>query len=240
FEYVILHEFTHGLGFLTGWSQWTSIGEIVALAPSTQSNFLAPLPSANLSSPTSKVTSWLPLNIFDKYLVDTSTSKSLLNYSSVITSYAPSSQTLQSFLTNFQTTSQYAAAQSVYQIAQTGVRFVSNGLAIHLQGGAYVAGTSIMHLDANDYVASVDFLMIASADKLKGLSLDGLFKRTGLNITGAYGPLTLAVMQALGWPSVTRDVRVSLTLMPSDVTSGVVDGLFGSQLFLIIFSSKTK
>jgi hypothetical protein len=65
----VSHEFTHGLGFDTAWSQWGSLFPSAA----TEKSYLAPLPFiSGQTVSTASVPNWQPLTIFDRFTQDAS------------------------------------------------------------------------------------------------------------------------------------------------------------------------
>jgi hypothetical protein len=84
FEFVVSHEFTHGLGFDTAWSQWGSLFPSAASARS----YLAPLPFISGSTvSTASVPNWQPLTIFDRFTTD-SNSRPIIDRAKEIFSYS--------------------------------------------------------------------------------------------------------------------------------------------------------
>lgn len=83
FEFVIAHELTHGLGFVTGYEQWSSL----FTGLTSQSNYIAPAFSYNGNTVADAiVANWDPVNIFDRFIVD-GQSNSISKYAKGIYQY---------------------------------------------------------------------------------------------------------------------------------------------------------
>ncbi|KAI8811522.1 hypothetical protein BJ742DRAFT_796316 [Cladochytrium replicatum] len=236
FEYVVLHELTHGLGINTGWVSYASIGALNSIKP--KADYLAPIPDfAGNSIATATVPGWLPLNIFDKFLVDSSTSTSIMrSVAARIFSFNPKNRKLADFISDFQNSGDpYAAAQSFYKLVTANTKTLSfaipaskhnpNAQSAFLQTvrNKYLPGSSIAHVDYDTYWQTPDFLMIPAVQNLTGLTLDQIVLRytpstrpdPTFKVLPAYGNLTLGMLHAMGWPTKDAPERVSVEVMDS-------------------------
>ncbi|KAI8800314.1 hypothetical protein BJ742DRAFT_651905, partial [Cladochytrium replicatum] len=221
FEFVVLHELTHGLGINTGWVSYASISALSSLKP--KADYLAPIPDfAGSSFDTATVPQWLPLNIFDKFMVESSTSNSIARtVATRIFSYIPNNRKLADFISGFQNSGDpYAAAQSLYKLVTANTKTLSfaippstlnpNARFAFLQTvkDKYLPGSSIAHVDYDTYWQTPDFLMIPAVQNLTGLTLDQIVLRytpstlpdSRFKVLPAYGNLTLGMLHAMGWP----------------------------------------
>ncbi|KAJ3336413.1 hypothetical protein HDU93_002883 [Gonapodya sp. JEL0774] len=203
FEGVVMHEFVHGMGFMTGWNQWFS-----NYVPGQ--TFLTP-PYYTWAN--GSWAFWAPQYIYDKLMIETSTSTLISNYYDQITNYqGVSGSSIGAFLLRFQRASggSFAAAQKVYQLATSGPDYVrikpamSSAVADALpiwSGRYYSGGTTFSHLD-DGLENTPDFLMISFARA--GSTLDSKVMAAGSYAYGAMGPHLLGDL--LGYNEQLLDV----------------------------------
>ncbi|KAI8809320.1 hypothetical protein BJ742DRAFT_804625 [Cladochytrium replicatum] len=232
FEFVVLHELTHGLGIDTAWTSYAAIPSLSSYSP--KPDYLAPIPSLVGSSiATATVPKWNPLNIYDKFFTESASSQSLRSAAAKIFSFDPNSKKLSSFIADFQSSgSPYTAAQSMYKLVTSGSKALTFAIPettttpkqtafLNTIANRYVAGTSIAHLDYNAYWQTPDFLMIPAVQNLTGLTLDQIVLRytptatadATYGVLNAYGPLTVGMLHAMGWPTKSAPERLAVVIM---------------------------
>ncbi|KAJ3059184.1 hypothetical protein HK102_010110, partial [Quaeritorhiza haematococci] len=210
FEFVVTHELTHGLGFDTAWAQWAQLWPTLA----NQRGYLAPLFHTQGSSPENAiVTAWQPLIVFDRYVLESTTSRTLTTQAQNIFRYNPGGSRLMEFIRAFERSGDpFSAAEYVFQIITSGSKAIkfkaSDGgddILLHTATNKYQPGTSIAHVDYDTYWQTPDFLMIPAVQNLTGITLDDIIARNSGNGTlptsGVYGPRTVALLETMGWPT---------------------------------------
>ncbi|KAL3898114.1 MAG: hypothetical protein SGCHY_002957 [Lobulomycetales sp.] len=227
FEFVVSHEFTHGLGFDTAWTQWGSLFPSVA---STR-NYLAPLPFVSGSSiSTATVPNWQPLTIFDRFTQD-SARKRLIDWARDIYSYENLGSLFTDFVSGFEKSGDpFTAAQDVLRLVTGGSGKLylqtetENSPRITLQTGAvFRPGSSIAHMDLSQYLDSSDFLMIPAVQNLTGMSLDDIIASHvapgGPQVI--YGEKTMALLTSMGYTRIGAD-RLSSVIINSQAQSNPI------------------
>ncbi|KXS18758.1 hypothetical protein M427DRAFT_29644 [Gonapodya prolifera JEL478] len=196
FESVVVHEFLHGMGFLTGWNKWFNVA--------TQ-DFLTP-PYYSWANGT--FFSWAPQYIFDSLMIESSSYAPISSYYNAITSFnVASGTTVSNFVDVFRSTggASYSASRELYGMATSGGQHISILSDISYGGGnsvplwtdsAYSAGTTLSHFD-DELETTPDFLMISFARA--GTTLDQKIADNGGYMYGALGPNVVAILDLIGW-----------------------------------------
>ncbi|KAJ3391601.1 hypothetical protein HDU92_008950 [Lobulomyces angularis] len=225
FEFVLCHELTHGLGFDTQWVQWSSVFKNVA----TSSNYLAPtLNAVGGVVESAKVASWLPMTVFDNFEYETSTLSSLMNRANSIYNFEtiPNSLLTDTINAFERSTKEFTQAQYMFQIATQGSAAVTfhnpkkplNDVKL-FTAKTFQVGSSFAHFDYTSYFQTPDFLMIPAVSELSGKTLDDIIntntKQGELSQKSCYGPLTLGVLEAIGWPTQQNPDSLAITIMTS-------------------------
>jgi len=152
FEYVVIHELIHGLGFATAFQKYFSL---VAKVIDDQ-DFLSP--GLSLINNT-YVSNWRSIQIFDKSVVSTANNVSLNTYNNDIMKFTSSSgllSPLQYHNEFIQSVEPYQAAKRILDVAsnKTGslVFQTSEGdnITLYTKDKEFLQGTSIAHL-SDDY-----------------------------------------------------------------------------------------
>ncbi|KAG4099894.1 hypothetical protein H8356DRAFT_1037378 [Neocallimastix lanati (nom. inval.)] len=206
FEYVVIHELIHGLGFATAFQKYFSL---VAKVIDDQ-DFLTP--GLSLINNT-YVSNWRSIQIFDKNVVSTQNNVSLNTYNNIIMKFSSTLglvSPLQYHNEFIRSVGPYQAAKHVLEVAsnKTGslVFQTSNGDRINLytKDKEFLQGTSIAHL-SDEYKFSPDFIMISDVSPLQGKTLSMMYEQYGKDKNGkrheygAIGPNVLKILQELGW-----------------------------------------
>ncbi|RKO99853.1 hypothetical protein CXG81DRAFT_20122 [Caulochytrium protostelioides] len=201
------------------------------------------------------VTSWQPLNRFDQFLRDAAAAP-LSAQAKTIGTFQALNATLREFITQFQQhPAAAAAAEAAYNATTSGTAAVTfqswkdaqglptprgpNGQAPAMQltlatsPGEFLPGTSLAHVDYATYANSAEFLMVPSVQNLTGTTFDTYIAKANATSRGAlvgpFGPLTLGLLHALGWPTVKEPARGSLTVNPLPGTFGGATNTTASQ-----------
>lgn len=160
FEAVVSHELIHGLGFTSYWRSY-----------SLNKPILLPNIAVHGSSDTAKlndqILNWMPMKIYDRFLVATSTGTSLMAYAtSIFYAQIQPGTLFANFIAMFEQSGYpYQAAQYVYQLATT-----SQAISLRPTGdtqsdlrifttSSFNQGQSISHVDGALYSNTPDFLM---------------------------------------------------------------------------------
>ncbi|KAH6588991.1 hypothetical protein BASA50_010347 [Batrachochytrium salamandrivorans] len=203
FEFVVCHELTHGLGFDTAWASYFSVYQGLT----QDSSYLAPL----VYTPANK---------------DRAELKKLAK---IISSYPKVNVPLQNFISGFQLSgTPYNAAREVFSTVTAGTRSIyfkpkGNSKPVFLQTkqDVFQPGSSISHVDYEQYWSTADFLMIPAVQNLTGYTLDDIInantRSSGLN-GGIYGPGTQSIMEAIGWPLTSEAQVQRIIINPSPET----------------------
>jgi len=201
FEYVVMHELIHGLGFATAFQKYFSL---VAKVIDDQ-DFLSP--GLSLINNT-YVSNWRSIQIFDKNVVSTADNVSLNEFNNDITKFTGSSgllSPLQYHNEFIKSIKPYQAAKHILNVAanKTGslVFRTSDGdeITLYTKDKEFLQGTSIAHL-SDDYRYCPDFIMISDVSPLQGKTIDTMYKEFGdHNPYGAIGPNVLKILKEIGW-----------------------------------------
>jgi hypothetical protein len=215
FEFVVLHELTHGLGFESAWVQYSGYYTMLT----RNAGYLAPLPFAQGSSDQSAIVStFSPLSIFDSFLRSTTDFATL---GREILKYRPKDIRLPDFISGFESSPQFANARLAMTGATGGtdaLRFQPvNGQSISLHSPSrFQQGTSISHVDSR-LATTPDFLMIPAITPLVGQRLDQIM--ASVNASSIYGPGTMAIMSAIGWPTKQSPEPIAITIASDYISS---------------------
>jgi hypothetical protein len=202
FEYVAVHEITHGLGFGTGLLEYSSVyrGRPGYLAPGIFG-----------ADENAREFSFLnPLDVFDSFMRGSdqfsNTGRQLARLSRV------NARSIREFVERFEGSGEvFRNAQGIFQASTRGsnsVRFVPQrgSEVIMYTPSRYEQGSSLSHVDSRNS-QTADFLMIPAL--AAGVTLESLMERTRSN--SIYGPGTMAMLQSIGWSSngsPTQSIRV--------------------------------
>ncbi|CAI2178458.1 1626_t:CDS:1 [Funneliformis geosporum] len=202
FEYIILHELIHGLGFASAWNNYFS-EQPVALTPDP--NFLESI--TDLNQPV-KFTGFEE-TAFDKYMINTrdkGAPKRMTEFTNEINSFAeigtdfPSVQALLNTFADskqFQTSSQLILDGQTPKTMAFQPRNVSSNDMVFLETNLkpFRVGSSISHVDIKSFNNDPDFLEVFNAKP--GQTLEQVLKATG----GKYpiGPKLKSVLETLGY-----------------------------------------
>ncbi|KAG4085697.1 hypothetical protein H8356DRAFT_1738594 [Neocallimastix lanati (nom. inval.)] len=206
FEYVVIHELIHGMGFATGFQKYFSL---VAKVIDDQ-DFLSP--GLSLINNT-YVSNWRSIQIFDKSVVSTVNNVSLNTYNNDIMKFTSTSglvSPLQYHNEFIRSVGPYKAAKRVLEVAsnKTGslVFQTSKGDRINLytKENEFLQGTSIAHL-SDEFKYSSDFIMISDVSPLQGKTISMMYDEYGKDKNGkrheygAIGPSVLKILNEIGW-----------------------------------------
>jgi hypothetical protein len=211
FEYVAVHELTHGLGFGTGLLEYSSVyrGGNGYLAPA----IFSPPPPPNTGTTVAndnRIYSYLnPLDIFDAFVRDP---ESFQSFGQKLAQLKPlQAKSIIDFVRLFQSNAGIMeAARGLFQIStrgSEGIRFVPDsstqpGQEIPLfTPTRYTQGSSLSHVDPR-LANTSDFLMIPALRA--GIELNEMVRRWNR----VYGMNTLAMLQSIGWNQ--RNHRITI------------------------------
>jgi hypothetical protein len=200
FEFVVTHELTHGLGFGTSLIQWSSAMNSRDFLPS---DFLAPLFNT-VGSGTAKntrVLSWQPLSVYDSFLVDSGSGRSIVDISRPIFDFNPANRTVLEFVTEFVKSGKpFEASKQVFATltsspsgrivfqpslppgstnagggTKSNLELSSNDpLSVQTSSNTFQEGTSVVHCFYSSCIESQDFIMVPAISSLVGKKLDNI------------------------------------------------------------------
>ncbi|RUS26807.1 hypothetical protein BC938DRAFT_484094 [Jimgerdemannia flammicorona] len=214
-EFLVLHEFIHGLGFLSLWRDYFD------------RNILTPCPLTPASATKDMVGTEHFIfqgfieSAFDRHILDRTLGTNLSDYTRRMSafSYGPGTtfKTLRIFLDEFLASSQSRMARRLFRLATT-----PNAMAFQSEPGArspaaagkrlsletsirqYRIGSTITHFDYGSFTGTSDFLMrwliddgVSLHDAIARSNVDGL-EHTGSEADGI-GPGVLSVLESLGY-----------------------------------------
>ncbi|CAG8473384.1 6960_t:CDS:10 [Acaulospora morrowiae] len=199
FEYIVTHEFVHGLGFASSWRSYLTDTPVI----------LTPLPdflndAESLNSPAT-FTGFSEL-AFDRYMQLKEPGKPAINMTTLtkqINSFVKIGtrfKTVNDLLNTFANSPQFNLTQQLLIDAETPftMSFVTRDSSVSLfletKLNPFQDGSSVSHVDTQ-FKASSDFLMAFSA--FNGTTLDDIIKKTGGK--SALGPKLLKVLSTLGY-----------------------------------------
>lgn len=223
FEYVLVHELTHGLGFLSGQISWYTF------YPQYVNSYNVFEPQVTIDN--NQVSGYTPFYIFDSFLYNKVTGKFLLeDFRTTHDEFVPG-QALMDFFTGYATSKAYPRANGAYLAVTTGdivfnSKYVVDGTGVPVYcPNIYLYGSSVSHLDYSPYAKSPDFLMTYSIGTYQGVRLDDAIARNqGLGQSfGVYGPGILNILKSMGWGSPYTSTSNGLVgTFTKDSSSGVV------------------
>ncbi|ORX68086.1 hypothetical protein BCR32DRAFT_286159 [Anaeromyces robustus] len=210
FEYVVIHELIHGLGFATAFQKYFSL---VAKVIDDQ-DFLSP--GLSLINNT-YVSSWRSIQIFDKNIVSTKDNKPLNSYNNDIMKFTTTSR----LLSPLEYHNEFIRSQAPYQAAKHILNVASNktgslvfktsegeDIVLYTKDNEFLQGTSIAHL-ADSYKYSSDFIMISDVSPLQGKTLSQMYYEFGDNNPyGALGPNVLKILKEIGWEIASEPTNI--------------------------------
>jgi hypothetical protein len=206
-EFVVIHELTHGLGFQSGWIQWSSIYPSMNIPSTLLAPSLTFLTRNNIISSTSQVFAWQYLSIFDLNLVSVNGPiQKPVNNVEALYKFNTNGGTFSNFVSKFLASGEpVAMARSVYQTMTSKglqMKLSNNETLILYTTNVYQSGSSVSHVDLQTYSNTPEFLMVPSASMFVGQTLDMLVQRVTNNQTqsmfGPYGPKTLRLLTDMG------------------------------------------
>jgi len=201
FEYVVIHELIHGLGFATAFQKYFSL---VAKVIDDQ-DFLSP--GLSLINNT-YVSNWRSIQIFDKNVVSTENNISFNDYNKDIVQFSSPA----GLLSPLEYHNQFVRSEKPYQAAKHLLDVASNktgsivfhtsegdDIVLYTKNKEFLQGTSIAHL-SDDYKYTPDFIMISDVSPLQGRTLNSMYWEYGNNNPyGAIGPSVLKILKEIGW-----------------------------------------
>jgi hypothetical protein len=211
FEFVASHEMTHGLGFKTGFLDYSKVFNRPV-------KYLAPLIAGLLdesSTLSTKFSTLQPIDIFDSFVVGSAGEK-MKDLGKTIESFPKQSKNLNDMIVGYEASeSPFTASKKAYQVAIKPTTFKANDVDVKLfSPSSYAQGSSGSHVIESS-ISTDDFLMVPSLSN--GVYLDDVMKN--LNTSVIYGRGIKAVMEKIGWPTATRpdvaSVKVAMDYNPS-------------------------
>ncbi|RHZ70607.1 hypothetical protein Glove_269g14 [Diversispora epigaea] len=194
FEYVVTHEYIHGLGFFPYWNDYGK-------------NLLTPYPDflAGVTSVNQEITfTGFVETVFDRYMVLTEPGKAsqkMTQFVGEFNSIVPIGTTLKvsDFYSKYQNSQVFGLSEQLLKDAITPntMSFVTSdntSVLLETKINPYAPGSSICHVDTS-YGNGSDFLMGFSA--IPGISLDDLVAKN--HGTSALGPNLIKVLGTLGY-----------------------------------------
>jgi hypothetical protein len=183
FEYVTAHELTHGLGFGSGYLEFSSI------FTGARTGYIVPnmIGASSPEATTSTIFRALePIDIFDSFVTP------LNEAGARIANFPIQSATFDSFIRSFERSGDpFNAARQAFQAATSSLTFVNGATGVNLYTPTgFQQGSSISHVRLSQ-ANTPDFLMIPQLRP--GVNMDDLIT------TSLYGPATRAIMEAIGW-----------------------------------------
>jgi hypothetical protein len=184
FEYVAVHELTHGLGFAGSFLPVNTVYQnrnVTYLAPPLLRRTSNGVSSLFFMPPYLYIGSIPPLDAAAK----------------VIETFPMLSVNQATFLTQFEASAVHMnASLDAFRASTTALSFVNGTTSIPLYAPSiFQRGSSISHLPLNQS-ATPDAIMIPSLRA--GVNMDNLISG------GVYGPQTKIIMEAMGWPTIDR------------------------------------
>ncbi|KAL7748570.1 hypothetical protein RI367_005981 [Sorochytrium milnesiophthora] len=204
FEYVVLHEMMHGLGFISSWGVYFSDPQ----DSGSTMPLVTPPPAAVPSSTTGL---FAPLLVFDSLIVNlANASQSFQNVSAAMSRAAYSSDITSA------SGSAHSLAADMYTQATTPMTFAlsldanSNDYAvIDTREQPFCTGSSLSHLDLELYTDTPDALMRPQAANGKTLAMFDAWASEWSG--GAIGPLTVRVLKRMGYKVKVDPVTTNTT-----------------------------
>ncbi|CAG8447892.1 10892_t:CDS:2 [Scutellospora calospora] len=184
FEYIVTHEFLHGLGFGSSWRTYFS-----------NINILTPMPIDDGMT----FVGFMETE-FDRYMTvqQNGTSVPMTSLTKQLNSIFSSKN---SGTVNFAGTPQFKLAQQLLTAASTPstMNFVTNSkdkILLETSINPFQDGSSVSHVDSKTFTTNSDFLMMFAAKD--GITLDDVAKMNGDPTGTGIGPKTLNALETLG------------------------------------------
>ncbi|RIA82642.1 hypothetical protein C1645_496971 [Glomus cerebriforme] len=207
FQYIILHELIHGLGFASSWNSYFTGGDNTPIALTTDPSFLEMLTDQNQPVTFTGFTE----TAFDKYMVNAKikgqSPKRMTDYASSLNNFAQIGtqfQNVQDLLDTFGNSPSFQISSSLIADSQTTKTFAfqphnakntDDLIFLETNLNPFQQGSSISHVDIVTFNNNSDFLEVFNAKR--GQTLDQVLAATG----GTYpiGPKLLSVLETLGY-----------------------------------------
>ncbi|CAG8623439.1 5299_t:CDS:2 [Acaulospora morrowiae] len=198
FEYIVTHEYIHGLGFISYWREWF-VPDFPDLTPYPE--FLV-----DNTDPSKPITyTGFTETAFDRYMVLNTTDKiKMTTLAQQINKFAPIGKkfpSLISFEESFLDSRQSYIAENLSYAAINpySMDFVTNDstpVILETKIIPFNPGSSVTHVDTL-YMNTSDFLMVYVAQP--GITLDDIIIKNGNASGGAIGPYLTKVLETLGY-----------------------------------------
>ncbi|RIA82646.1 hypothetical protein C1645_729141 [Glomus cerebriforme] len=214
FLYVVLHEFIHGLGFLSSWDNKNGFASGWEDYMNDRPEALTPEISISSSDATRqfKFNGFLE-SAFDRYMIHIPTGNKTSAFTGELNKFQEivgvNFQNEVDFVTKFHNSPQYQIAKTMMSFAVSpntlgflprGATKADDAIILETSLQPYQQGSSVSHVDLKTYNNTGDFLMKFLADH--GANLDNLIAaRIGNNNGGhnaAIGPKLKLVLETLG------------------------------------------
>jgi hypothetical protein len=228
FEYVSAHELVHGMGFGTGYLEYSQIYS------GSKTGYIAPnMIGANADATTATLFRAMePIDIFDSFV------PALNSAGEIIANFPIQSSTYLTFISSFERSGNpFNAARDVYQASLNPLSFEVGDTKINLfTPTTFQQGSSLSHVPLSQ-ANGPEFLMIPQLRP--GVNMDTLIGTGGL-----FGPGIMKVMESIGWPTNNASIAQTIT-MGSNYGTGPVGSLPSSGIrlkpllwfFLLCFTS---
>ncbi|KAJ3317989.1 hypothetical protein HDV06_001021 [Boothiomyces sp. JEL0866] len=197
FEFVAIHEITHGLGFGSSLKEYNSADNIKYLAP--------PLLFVNNNS----FDGFQAISSFDSRIQ--LGNFSFQNLSSQLQKFKEQSDNYSVVLSQFESSPFLTIGLDFLQFATSpGLTFhtMDNQLIPLVSSSPYVQSTSLSHITPENF-QSADFLMVPSFPS--GVPLQYFIEKYG----NVYGPKTISILTSIGWNTVKENNARHLTVSNS-------------------------
>ncbi|ORX90916.1 hypothetical protein K493DRAFT_304506 [Basidiobolus meristosporus CBS 931.73] len=207
FLHVAVHEFVHGLGLASSWSEYVK----------SRPRGLTPLPQYQNPEGNFQFNGFHE-DVFDRYLIDPATNASLSKWTDELNKFMSTHGTEfsdeQDFGQKFSGSADFDIAKRAMQLAtkRRGLAFFTrNRTIVFLESSLrpYIPGASISHLDFDTYTGTADFLMRHKMDDIPG-ETHWVDSNGGIRLIG---PRVLAILETLGY-TINNDPQSVDELMP--------------------------
>ncbi|CAB5357228.1 unnamed protein product [Rhizophagus irregularis] len=208
FILIILHEFIHGLGFVSSWNDFFNFANPQGLTP---------VPSADNLNSGMSFNGFIE-NIFDKYLIFLPSGEYVSNVAAKINTIVNEKgkfyQTPENFITTFKSSSQYQQSEMMLKAATTSFSLgflpnntnnLSEAIILETTLNPFRTGSSLGHFDLKTYMNTSDFLMTYIQDP--GMTLGDYMSISGNYTGGPIGPKLRQILGTMGY--VIKDVYIS-------------------------------
>ncbi|RIA82645.1 hypothetical protein C1645_835036 [Glomus cerebriforme] len=240
FILIVLHEFIHGLGFVSSWNDFFNF-----INPQE----LTPVPSVAIINSGISFNGFIE-NIFDKYLIFLSSGDSITNITTKINTIVKEKgnfyQSPENFIITFKSSTQYQQSQMMLEIATTpfSLGFLPNNAANNLSNAIilettlnpFKTGSSLGHVDLKTYANTSDFLMTYIQNS--GMTLGDYISISGNYTGGPIGPKLRQVLGTMGYDikeSYFSPFIPSVSLKKVSATTKISNNLDSIIIILPIF-----